>query len=1309
MLEKAEAEEGNYNWSEAARHYEQLLSSKSKTALSEAETWQKIGSCYTRASTQVKDSDDFTRTRQLAAHAYVSAASLYEKEARLKDQGKGANCQALAEYIRSWLAPTASEKRETLDKCRMLLGKSLEAYEKAEDWLSYGKACNDLLLCLIDRLYVAADWKEMTNIAQEGIDRADTAIKVLMKLGDKRELLRAFSMASLQSWQAHSCVTNRQQIMRRSLSFSERALELSQEVNDLYYTAVADWGAALASLLFTEKVESASKLAQDMLQHATAAKDIYLKGVASYVLTFIIDWTVAREEDPDKKRKAYEEIIKRAEDAIRYLQIVSKDFFIAETSLFYAETYSSLAREVATSPSEKRRLLQKAVEIGRKGLEHATRSGSLDATGSTLHALSKALHYYSNFEAGKDEKTKLIEEALAHREEYVKITERAFPSHDWVIGVGKSYEGLIKADLSRLETKADKKRELLQSAVSDVEEGLTHCTKWIPSHSIPTLVATVGRFEDSFGGMLNELFLLTNDKKILSRTIEVYRNASERFKTVNLPSYVAEAYWKIARINDLLEEHQEAATNFENAFAAYKVTAQKIVHFADFYLDYATYMKAWSEIERAKIAHESRDYADAIKCYEKTANLLNQSKLWSYLSSNFLAWSMLEQAEDLSRKENPMNSIEAFKNTAGLFHEAEGILRASLGEIENADEKDLAERLIKASKTRQKYCLGRIAIEEAKMLDRKGDHAASSEKYGSAAETFRNIAETASEQTQEELQSLAYLCQAWEKMMMAEAKASAIMYEEAAELFMQAREHALDQSTSLMALAHSSFCRALEAGTEFEVTRDVSVYSTIRKHMEAAANYYLKAGFKTASEYAKATQRLFDAYIYMENAKKETDPQKEAKYYTMAEKLLETAIASYQEARHAEKTEQVQRVLKEVREEKAMALSLSEVLHASTITSSTASFLTLTPKEERAVGLERFEHADIQAKLIQQEKEIRIGEELTLTVQIANVGREAVLLTKMEEILPAGFQLAGKPDYCEIQNMHLDMKGKRLDPLKTEEVKLVFKAFDKGTFKLAPRITCVDENGNPIIRGLEPATVDVLEVVLPHRIATGYGDLDGLMFGGLPENYAVVLTSPSCDERDILIKRFIEEGVKNGQITFHITVEAGWLRPLAEEFQSNFYLFICNPRADLMVQNLPNVFKLKGIENLTDIGIAFASAFRKLDPSATGPKRACIEIVSDVLLQHQAISTRRWLTGLLPDLRSRGFTTLAVINPLMHPPQDVHAILGLFEGEISINERETKRGFEKFLKIRKLYNQKYIEDELVLRKESLEIPREDKK
>ncbi len=236
-----------------------------------------------------------------------------------------------------------------------------------------------------------------------------------------------------------------------------------------------------------------------------------------------------------------------------------------------------------------------------------------------------------------------------------------------------------------------------------------------------------------------------------------------------------------------------------------------------------------------------------------------------------------------------------------------------------------------------------------------------------------------------------------------------------------------------------------------------------------------------------------------------------------------------------------------------------------------------------------------------------------------------------------------------------------------------------------------------------PSTRDVSQVVLPGRVATGYRELDSLLLGGLPKNFGVVLTSPSCDERDVLVRKFLETGAKEGQTTFFVTSEAGGVADLAQKYQENFYLIICNPQADKIVQTLPNTVKLKGVENLTEIGIALTSVFRKLTSSASDVKRACIDIVSDVLLQHHAVNTRRWLAGLLPQLKSRGFTTLGVVNPQMHFPPEVHAILGLFEGEITIYEREGERGTEKFLAIKKMANQKYLESQLPLKKKRLQI------
>ena len=216
-------------------------------------------------------------------------------------------------------------------------------------------------------------------------------------------------------------------------------------------------------------------------------------------------------------------------------------------------------------------------------------------------------------------------------------------------------------------------------------------------------------------------------------------------------------------------------------------------------------------------------------------------------------------------------------------------------------------------------------------------------------------------------------------------------------------------------------------------------------------------------------------------------------------------------------------------------------------------------------------------------------------------------------------------------------------------------------------------------------------------VATGYADLDKLLCGGLLSSSVVVLSSPSCNERDSLIKSFLKTGAEKSVVTFYVTIDPSSAKALAEEFPSNFYLFVCNPQAEAIVKEASNIFKLKGVENLTDIGIALTSTIRSLDPSRKEARRICIGLISDVLLQHHAVQTRKWLTALTAELKSNGFTTLAVVDPQMHPPEELYAILGLFDGEINIYEK----GTEQFLRIKRMSNQEYLEDELLLKKGDL--------
>jgi hypothetical protein len=277
-------------------------------------------------------------------------------------------------------------------------------------------------------------------------------------------------------------------------------------------------------------------------------------------------------------------------------------------------------------------------------------------------------------------------------------------------------------------------------------------------------------------------------------------------------------------------------------------------------------------------------------------------------------------------------------------------------------------------------------------------------------------------------------------------------------------------------LGHSRFCKALEAGTRFADTRDPILHATATQHLESAATYYVKAGFRNASDYAKAIGLLFDAYVHMDNAKKENDPEKKAKLYAMAEKILQTSAGSFTKAEHPEKTEQVQRLLEKVEEERELALSLSEVLHTPSIVSTTAAFTTPTPNQENAVGLERFEHADIQANLIIRQKELKVGENLSIELELVNAGKGSAVLTKVTEIIPKGFELAEEPENCRVEDSCLNLKGKRLGPLKAKELRLVLKPTVQGTFSLKPTVLYLDENGKYKSHEPEPVMIVVREL-----------------------------------------------------------------------------------------------------------------------------------------------------------------------------------------------------------------------------------------
>ena len=345
----------------------------------------------------------------------------------------------------------------------------------------------------------------------------------------------------------------------------------------------------------------------------------------------------------------------------------------------------------------------------------------------------------------------------------------------------------------------------------------------------------------------------------------------------------------------------------------------------------------------------------------------------------------------------------------------------------------------------------------------------------------------------------------------------------------------------------------------------------------------------------------------------------------------------------------------------------------------------------------RFDHANLQADLMIRRK-ANIGEDVEMRLDIVNVGKGKSTITKIEGINPAEWiRVTISPSDGRLQNNNLDIEPIEIGAFQVHTIKLNVQAIKTGAFSFNPHLTYIDDLGETRTCRLNPVEITVQKAqptykVLPGRITTGFPVLDSLLFGGIPENYAVVLTGPPSDERAALINNFLEAGTKNDEIVFYVTTEAENLQNLLKN--PNFHLFLCNPKPKTKITNLQNVSKLRSKTDLTNLNISLLKAYRDIDPSKK--KRICIETVSNILLNYEAKATCNWISELTTDLSSKGFTILAVIDPSMHPPDQANAVINSFDGEISITQTGDPLECKKSLRVRRLRNQDYIKNPICL-------------
>jgi KaiC/GvpD/RAD55 family RecA-like ATPase len=222
----------------------------------------------------------------------------------------------------------------------------------------------------------------------------------------------------------------------------------------------------------------------------------------------------------------------------------------------------------------------------------------------------------------------------------------------------------------------------------------------------------------------------------------------------------------------------------------------------------------------------------------------------------------------------------------------------------------------------------------------------------------------------------------------------------------------------------------------------------------------------------------------------------------------------------------------------------------------------------------------------------------------------------------------------------------------------------------------------------------------PHIISTGYVDLDRALEGGIPERFAVVIVGPSYDERDLLLRRMVGSALNSGRSVILISNDIGRIEDLLSRYTNGFYVF--SSQADKVLFHGSNLVKLPGIENLSDANLSLSLAIKETIAKENRSKPIIIlDILSDVLLRHKSVTTRRWLSDVVGKRKAEGATIVATLNPLATSKEETQSVIDFFDGVIEMFEKTLTERARRFLIIRKMHGQRYSEREILVDKEKL--------
>jgi tetratricopeptide (TPR) repeat protein len=848
------------------------------------------------------------------------------------------------------------------------------------------------------------------------------------------------------------------------------------------------------------KIMTLSTISEEMIKsqpesHFCEGFGIFNKSWADFIQALFV-------KNIDERFRLLQSAKKLAEQALPVLLKYKEQNLIAEAYLVSAMADKELS-EMSHIVSEYEALLKSAHDNFRECLKYAK---TLDETWLIAKALAEIpgiIADYSKFLQSEVLKRDILREGASMGREALECVKKL--PNDFAF-LGKLYESMAKYVLATSMISENKEltsdeleriKDLRSRAFRYGERAVEYFEKVGRRNTALDIASRAGFYLSKVGNTDQEkIEILERAKSYAETAIERYKSQNDDLKAAHILislGFICEDLWNLSK-ND--EYYRRAKISFADASKLYNKTnwivlsAGTLCKLAEvddrkgnYKMSSDYYLEASKKYEQASLEHpelkdnvkftmamhhielakekEKEDWVAAKDYYEKA--LLIFPKTHEAEANFFAARTKLLEAEALSMGKEGEKAAQLFSSAAQTFLQSVSSLDTAITFVYFAEAK--------------------AEIEKGLISDKEGKREAAIVHFRAAKEKMEAIPTKASV-VPVDINAQIVFIKALSELEEAQVNNRLEMYQAAAQLFQECSVLFTKERMKNISKGYSDLCYGIENLIRCkEAEKDpMKEYINATTYFERAQKFFQEAGLTNYVDYLEAMKNYLDGIRYSKKLVLEHIAEAKMSYYSMMEKGFKNAIEIFKKSGYIYMKEEAASELEKIKREQTLREYLSLVGS------------TKTPEGEEGYTVsmpkEALENAFVILRAIKPiaYSVFQPEEEITIQLEVTNIGAKTATLDRIENIIPPDFKIKsggkskkplinaneiissietitpqesqGSDSMVKVKKYSLPLNGKKLQKGETEKLSVKVTPSKSGMVNYQPTIIYIDENKN---------------------------------------------------------------------------------------------------------------------------------------------------------------------------------------------------------------------------------------------------------